>query len=239
MSVVLDRPQVSAGAVDAVSGVLPAKSLHTAISDALWFAASPSMRLPMLEAVRLEFIDGQLLAAATDRFVLGVSRVDYSGSAATVCLSGVDAKALVKMARTLKRDERSRKVVVELLDGGARVVFGFSTGESMTVETLNVEFPKWRHLIPADDSGMGGVTGMGYDPELVARFGKVRPDEHGAGARMVVFPTVLSGGRPGPTVVRVGQDFVGLLMPIRCAGNEWEYQRPGWLDHPGTPEGDK
>lgn len=240
MTVVLDRPQVSEG-LDrgdesaSVTGVLKAKALHTAVADALLFAAPPSMMLPQLEAVRLEFTDGQLVAAATDRFALGVSRVDYHGPAATLCVAGSDAKALVKMARTLKRDEKSREVTVERLDGGAQVMFRFSTGESMTVRGLDVEFPKWRHLIAVDDSRMGEVVGMGYSPTLVARFGKVRPDEHGPGARMVMFPTVQQSGRPGPTVVRVGEDFIGLLMPIRPEGGHlWGYQRPGWLDGPAS-----
>lgn len=57
---------------------LKAKALFTVLSDALLFTSPPSARLPFLEAVRLEFGQGQLVAAATDRFVLGVSRVDYT-----------------------------------------------------------------------------------------------------------------------------------------------------------------
>jgi hypothetical protein len=71
--------------------------------------------------VRLEAVDGQLVAAAADRFVLGVSRADYSGEAFTVVIAASDAKALVKMAKTLKRDEASREVTVEVVGAGAQV----------------------------------------------------------------------------------------------------------------------
>ena len=71
---------------------------------------------------------------------------------------------------------------------------------------------------------------MGYDPTRLAKFGKVRPDEHGSGARMVVFPSVTSSGKPGPTAIRIGDNFIGAVMPIRPAGDDWEYERPGWLD---------
>lgn len=225
---------VSVSSGSELVGSLTAKALHTAVSDALLFAAPPSMMLPMLEAVRLEFTDGQLIAVATDRFALGVSRVEYRGPAATVCVGGSDAKALVKMARTLKRDEKSRQVDVEVGAEGAQLAFRFSTGESMTVRGLDVSFPQWRSLIPTDAARMGGITGCGYNPALVAKFAKVRPGEHGAGARMVMFPSVTAAGRPGPTAVRVGEGFIGLLMPIRPDGDEWEYQRPDWLDESAT-----
>jgi DNA polymerase III sliding clamp (beta) subunit (PCNA family) len=127
-----------------VTNAMKAKALHTAVSDALLFAAPPSARLPFLEAVRLEFGGGRLVAVATDRFVLGASRVEYSGEPFIVMMAGDDARALVKMAKTVKRDEAARAVAVEVVDAGAQVTFRFSTGESMTVRGLDVQFPKWR-----------------------------------------------------------------------------------------------
>ena len=97
-----------------------------------------------------------------DRFALGVSRVAYTGEAFTMMLAGSDAKALVKMAKTGKWDESAREVTVEVVDAGAQVTFRFSTGEAMTVRGLDVQFPKWRHLLPSDTSRMGGIVGMGY-----------------------------------------------------------------------------
>lgn len=233
MTSVLDKPAVVDGAAVGKVNTIQAKALHTALSDVLLFAAAPSVRLPFLEAVRLEFGAGRLVAAATDRFVLGVSRVDYTGDAFTMTLAGADAKALVKLAKTVKRDERSRMVVIEAPEAASAVpvvTFRFSTGESMTVRGLDAEFPKWRHLVPADDARMGGIVGMGYNPSLVSKFTKVRPDEAGAGARMLVFPTRTTSGAPGPTAIQIGEDFMGLLMPIRAPGDTWRYDRPGWFD---------
>ncbi|WP_293003773.1 hypothetical protein [Mycobacterium sp.] len=217
-----------------VVNTMGAAALFTALSDALLFTAPASAQLPMLDAVRLEFGGGQLVAAATDRFVLGVSRVDYTGRPLTVLVSGGEAKALAKMAKTVKRDEKSREVTIE--DGAVdeprkfAVTFRFSTGEAMTVRGMDVEFPTWRRLLPADASRMGGLIGMGYNPAHLARFAKARSAEQGAGAQMVVFPTSGERGKPGPTVIRIGENFIGLLMPIRPTGDKWEYGRPGWLD---------
>lgn len=229
MTAVLEQPVEgeSLGGSASAPNTLKAKALYTAVSDALNFAAPASAMVPCLEAVRLEAVDGQLVAAATDRFVLGVSCVDYAGDAFTVMIAATDAKALVKMAKTLKRDEGSREVTVEVVGAGAQVTFRFSTGEALTVRGLDVEFPRWRQLVPSDDARMGGIVGMGYSPALVSKFTKVRPDE---GERMVVFPSLTSDGRPGPTVVRIGERFVGLLMPLRAPGGEERYVRPGWLD---------
>lgn len=227
--VTVDEPapeDVSAPAVN----TMKAKALHTALSDAVLFTASPSARVPFLEAVRLEFGGGQLVAVATDRFVLGASRVEYSGEAFMMMVAGGDAKALVKMAKTAKRDERAREVTIEVADAGAQVTFRFSTGESLMVRGADVQFPKWRQLIPTDTSRMGGIVGMGYVPANMARFAKARAEEQSTGAMMVVFPSVTSSGVPGPSAIRIGEDFVGMLMPVRAPGDEWTYHRPGWLD---------
>lgn len=150
-------------------------------------------------------------------------------------LSGDDAKTLVKLAKTAKRDEGLREVAVEVrgADVLPEVTFQFSTGESMRVRGVDVTFPNWRKLVPADSSRMGGIVGAGYDPARLVKFTKVCADHAGAGARMVMFPSVTSEGRPGPTAIRIGENFMGVLMPVRPpAGDDWSFQRPGWLDEP-------
>lgn len=222
---------VNDAAADGVvaSNTMKAKALHTALTDALLFAAPSSMRLPFLEAERLEFGDGQLVAAATDRMVVGVSRVEYVGDSFTVVVAAREAKALAKMARTTTRSgQASRRV--EIVHQGRDVAFEFSTGESMTVRALDAELPDWRKLIPRDAHLMGGSVGLGYHPSLVAKFTKVRLDEQGPGTSMVLFASVTSSGKPGPTVVHVGANFVGVLMPQRPPGDTWEYCRADWLD---------
>jgi len=152
MTAVLETP-VAAHADDrvpAAANTMKAKALFTALSDALLFAAPPAMRLPFLEAVRLECGGGQLVAVATDRFVLGASRAEYSGAPFMVVVAGSDAKALVKMAKTVKRDETSREVTIEVADAGAEMTFRFSTGESMIVRGLGRDVPE---VAPADPGG--------------------------------------------------------------------------------------
>lgn len=249
-AVVEDAVQDADGAVVAVPEVntMKAKALHTVLSDAVLFTSPPSARLPFLEVIRLEFGGGQLVASATDRFVLGVSRAEYAGAEFTIMLASADAKTLIQMAKTTKRDEGAREVTIEAADvdrlsQAQSLTFRFNTGESMTVRGQDATSIKWRQLVPADNTRMGGIVGMGYTPSLLAKFCRVRPDEAGSGTQMVVFPSVTSQGRPGPTTIRIGENFIGLLMPVRPpSGEDWTYERPGWIEQPASvavsgPEG--
>jgi hypothetical protein len=158
-----------------------AKALHTAVSDALNFAASPSLNVPAIATVRIEATDGQFVAIATDRYVLGVSR-DYSGEAFSLTVDFDDAKNLVGMAKTLKRDESSRAVEIDVDEN--RVSFRFSTGEAITVRGVDVDFPRWRLLIPSTTERMGAaVVGVGLQ---AVRAPRVRtPDQPGIALRVV------------------------------------------------------
>ena len=235
----VNEGRCQAPAVDAAVpevNTLKAKALYTALSDAILFTAAKAVGLPMLEAIRLEFGGGQLIAVATDRFFVGASRVEYSGAAFDMLLEAADAKTLIKMAKTAKRDEGWREVTVEVADADTRpeVTFRFNSGESVTVRGSDLDFPKWRHLIPADNSRMGGIVGMGYAPARLAQFTKVRPDE--PGRQIALFPSVTSRGTPGPCAIRVGVNFMGALMPLRPAegGEEWTYRRADWLSAPAS-----
>ncbi|WP_244918342.1 hypothetical protein [Mycobacterium xenopi] len=84
--------------------VLKANVLYTAVSDALNFAAAATEMVTAIAAVRIEASETQLVAVATNRFVLGVSRVDYQGAPFAVTIAVDDAKTLARMAKTAKRD---------------------------------------------------------------------------------------------------------------------------------------
>ena len=142
------------------------------------------------------------------------------------------------MAKTAKRDEGWREVTVEVADVEfrPRVTFRFNSGESVTVRGSDLDFPKWRLLIPADSSRMGTTVGVAYDPSRLVPFTKVRPNEGGARRRVAMYPTVSSNGRPGPTAVRIGDNFTGVVFPERPDddGPSWSYARPDWLAAPAS-----
>lgn len=224
-------PQVdAAAAAAAVENTVKAVALRAALSDALNFTAPAAAKLPVLETVRVEAGGGNLIAVATDRFALGASRVDYAGAPFAATLSVADAKRLVAMAKCPKREESWREVAIVVAVDGA-LTFRFSTGEALTVRPVVEEYPAWRRLIPDTERRMGAVIGVAYDPTLLAKFAKVRPAEE---RRMALFAGMADSKLCG-TAVTIGEDFVGLVMPQRPAGDEERYERPGWLA--ATPGG--
>ncbi len=154
-----------------MGNVMQASDIYSALNTAQQFASS-DQTLPMLNAVLLEFSEDMVLAAATDRFTLGVQRADYAGEAFDVVLSLADVKTLLRIAKTATRDVGWRTVEIDVRrqrvwgpgedyrdetagaeTGDVRaVVFKFASGESIELSALDAEFPKYRQLIPAADA---------------------------------------------------------------------------------------
>ncbi|TEA09183.1 hypothetical protein [Mycobacteroides salmoniphilum] len=209
---------------------LKAKALFTAISDALVFSAPATMMLPVLNAVKIEAVEGHLVAVATDRFVLGASRVEYRGEPFEALIHGDDARRLVKIAKTAKKDEREVTIDVEKpTQGPVTLTFRFTSGEALTLTGLDLQFVKWRQMIVADEQLMGTVVGTRYASPYMARFAKVRPDER---RLMDVYPTQVENGQPGRTAIRIGEDFCGLIMPVRSEGQRYELST--WVQSQGV-----
>lgn len=203
--------------------------LFTVMSDALLFASSDAT-LPMLNAVRLETVargdSVDLMAIATDRFTLGVSRADSDGDVLPgFNLAATDAKNLVRIAKTAARMQTYRTVDVETDDYTQNVVFTFSSGETVTVRKHEHDFPRgWRQLFPHDNAGMtDDVSGIGYTPEYLAKFSKVAASKRNP---MQFFPRT---AKPG--VVMIGDDFIGLIMSVGIPGetNRGTYSTPVWF----------
>lgn len=225
-----------------MGNTMKADALHTVLTVASTFAGSDKT-LPMLTAVRLDFTESQVTGAGTDRFVLGVQRADYSGEAFNALIAQDDVKTVTRIAKTATRDRNWREAEIEIqrekswpagadyrdpaaaverADGRVtHVTFRFNSGESITVQTLDVEFPKYARLIPAgDDVDTDSADTKGFNASYLAKFAKV-PGSHQM--KLIV------GKDTRPSVVSIGDDFIGLIMPVRLA--DWNgYARPAWLD---------
>lgn len=218
-----------------------AVDLHRVLSDASIFA-SHDATLPMLNTVHIEFAGKLMLAVATDKFRLGVSKIgpvdntlNSGGSIdgeAVFNLTLHDVTSLIKLAKTLKRDERTRVVWINQ-NADSSVTFNFDD-VSMDVKPADVEFPKWRQLFP-DSGSQTARAATAFTADYLASFGKVNGgDSH----RIVMYShDDVHGFDPEtekhqkPTTFTIGDNFVGLLMPVKLADNgSRDYVRPAWID---------
>jgi hypothetical protein len=237
-----------------------ASELHRVLSDAAVFA-SHDETIPALCMVHVEYTGTRMLAVATDRFRLGVSKADFDKQGldnqpeyaeATFNLALRDVVSLIKLSKTSKRDMRSRFVwVSQNGDGAVRdddsrvgtVTFKFSDGAALDVTPQDTEFPKWRQLFPETGTQVPrDATAM--NAAYLASFAKV--DGGFSGQRVVLYshddihgyrdkpekPVVdrLYGSQK-PTTFAIGDNFVGLLMPVKLVDDgQREWVKPEWMD---------
>lgn len=203
-----------------MGNIMKAADLHRIVTVAKAFSSTDAT-LPMLGAVRLEATESTITAAATDRFVLGVACADYTGEAFIATLDRTHVDTLAKMAKTVNRDASWREVTIDVAE--STLEFRFTTGESLSVRVSDHEFPKYRQLIPTntelETENVTPTKLAGFDASKLAQFAKVPGHE-----RMSMW---IRGTKP--TVVRIGDDFIGLIMPVRIPDGT-EYVRPEWLD---------
>lgn len=204
--------------------------LRTLLTRVIPFAADSKLyggALPVIETVYLQGRGNHLTATATDRYIVGMSRMTAEG------VDGFDALVKLKDVRHILSTFKARKDVittVTLATSG-----GTADGKSLTVTLadglfadaddltarygqVDGEFPKITSLFigwkPADNS-----TGSGYNPAYLAKFA------HVAGVRgepVKVTQGALSetpGGKSFPTVVQAGDYFLGAIMPVRLGGD--------------------
>ncbi len=198
---------------------LMTNELTRILKDAQIFASADST-LPSINAVHLEARGGELLAVSTDRFVLGVSKapLDESGEAFEVALPLRQVKSIVQLAGACK--QAFSKAALKVEDGKLSVAF--SSGETLTLPVELEVGPHrgWMQLLSAVADEPPSKL-MEINPQLLAKFARV------SGAR-----TRLRLGFFGPSKpirASIGDDFVGLIMPVRIDLKETlEWTTPDW-----------
>jgi hypothetical protein len=183
--------------------------------------ASKDDTLPVLTMVRLEFGTGQVISVGTDRFVLGVTRADYTGEPMVVQLGRADAENLVRIAKIA-----GQHLVPSVQIGRTErvVTFAFlSTGETITLNDQSdlYEFPIWRSVFPSEPRE-DAARFVGVDPAKLATFAKVLDARN---TRMIITLT----GPEHPVLIKIGASFAGMLMPARVVG-ESSFEQPDWFD---------
>lgn len=126
------------------SGTVAAAELAEAVTQTA-VAAGKDDTLPMLTGVRVEIEGERLTLAATDRFRLAVRELGWAPTTSGVSTAVlVPAKTLADAARSMAGES---EVTIALGDGLIGLAAG---GRRTTVRLLDVEFVKYRSLLPTE-----------------------------------------------------------------------------------------
>ncbi len=191
-----------------MTNILKAADLHRIVTDALLFASKDKL-FPGLCVVQLEASGDHIVATGTDRYTAGFARAGYEGEPFTVLFQRDKLDSVVKLSKTSVREVNGREVTVAVDRDAGSVGFVFSDGASITVPIFtDGEFPNRKRLLPTADNinASKGLIQVGIDPSFMARFDKVS----GRGRLHVVL---IADNKP--VVVSKGDNFVGLIMPVK------------------------
>jgi hypothetical protein len=203
---------------------IPTGDLTGILADVIPFAC-PEDELPLLNCVRLEWDGKQLHAMSTDQFRMAISTWDPYDLPAhdsqddlfthwgsddepwSAILPLNDAKEIVKVFK-LGPKETQVPLTVDPDGGRLKVARARETGYSAltaVMETPLYEFPDLRALLAKSDT-LADIRGVAYNARFLADFGKVRQ----RGPMELSFT-----GVTGLTHVRIGERFIGAIVPVR------------------------
>lgn len=181
--------------------------------------------LPMLCAVFLETADGKLTATATDRYTLGHARADCTGSLPKegVLIRRADAMLITRLFRPARRRAGHSlmaqvSLTLEPAKGGDNKILRVATADTLGlvrelgigISTMDVQFVGYRGLINKLESPAENQP-VGLNPQYLARFARVAAEYSGEPLRF------FSGGPASGSIIEIGENFLGLIMAVRCA----------------------
>lgn len=175
--------------------------------------AGDDRHLPMLCCLNLEVADGRLLAVATNRYTMGIAWRELSDwakepAAQPAHSARVFAADLQRLLAFLK-PSRDTGATWTLTDTTLSVTI--DNGEQTSIRTVDVEFPTWRKLL-ADRAVKESVALPQYG--INARWLQVF--DRSAKAVGEHLPMVWQfGSARDSALVSIGEQFLGLLMPVR------------------------
>lgn len=196
--------------------------LHRLITTATLFAGNDDT-LPMLKCIRFIADGKNLISVATDRFMVGASRAPMvTAEPFEFLLDREQAKIISDIAKPGRRHWRILdRATLTLTPKGKKLNVSFAVQDiTVGVPTKDLDFPKYSQLFKKQDPDNPGLPFIAVNPNYLAKFGKVATllNDHQMGM------TFTKPSRP--IQVNIGQDFCGLIMPVRSAESA---EVPTWL----------
>lgn len=206
--------------------------LRALLAPVIPFAGADDM-LPILQRIAVATSGPYLVAQATDRFTAGFQRIQPGTPVEgefTLLLQATDAKRMLNLLRPLRGSDP--KVAIEVDDHGVVHVSADDAGLALGFRGIDVSFsspvigdgfPDLVSVLPKDlDESVGEI---GLNLELFSKF-RTALDLNKDGSqskRRLPFAIHMPASIGKPVVVTAGDDFVGIIMPLRPE------------NHPGIP----
>jgi DNA polymerase III sliding clamp (beta) subunit (PCNA family) len=189
--------------------------------------AGTDATLPMLTGIKFETKDGALELAATDRYTLGIARIEHDAKSELAPFGEFSALISVKeIARVLTIFKPARynglpfglRITIE--DG--RAVFEMTAswsdlaGSKLSVKLIDSKFPPVDTLIKPLVKDLAAATDQvaftAFNPNILARFNAIHSVSRGT-------PVELRQSSPTKPLLITAHtddlDFVGVAMPMR------------------------
>lgn len=174
---------------------------------------------PALEHVHLQTRGEHLTATATDKYTLAIARVPTrKGAKVDAMLHQRDAKALLALFKPARRTaEVDLPLTLTFTKGGLRVE-GTSAKFPSAVVTYELgwahEFPPIRPIVQDRLGVKGDGEPFALNPVLLAKFAVASKALGGLPLQ------VHSTSTNHPTLVTIADSFIGVIMPVRSAGED-------------------
>ncbi len=199
-----------------------AREFYQLLSEVIPFAGVDDT-LPMLTGICLTSEGNDLIAAATDRYTLGVARMTLSEPVGLFEQLLLPAKSIPRIKGMFPVARKGEPFLrLTFTDEGLVVEQAGTLDQSLpstrlSVKWINASFPSWRSLLHGTGStNRPQNVEIGFNPDFMARFARARQ----SGESMILHaPENLNT----PWRINIGEHFVGLIMPTRqdVASQAW------------------
>lgn len=213
------------------TATLTARDLTNLVAPVLPFTDRTGF-LPLLWSVKIEAHGPHLVAMATDRYRIGVKRIVPEITPDPKFAALVPASVLARIRSTFKHTRRSNPSLRLEVTGDVLRVSGaeefeglFDASFSFRLPNPVADYPDIQKLLVKALSAEPPAepTAGSFNPHFLADFAAAS-----AGAQTMRLSP--SGPADKPWIVRVGDDFLGLIVPIRHeVGEDTAAVRADWL----------
>lgn len=194
--------------------------LSWALSAVLPHAGRP----PRPSFVGIEHHENHLYVYSTDRYTLGIARVETRVESVSCQLTPKEATELEQFVRPWRVAEREQEVVLLIHDNELHVGFwGKGDDDSAVFETIEPVL-NWQAFLDLTALGLARETqwqSVTVNPAFLARFAKADRDGN-------IRMEPKQGKETGSLLVTAGDSFIGLAMQIAYSQPATAVDFPSW-----------